>query len=107
MVEELIIRLVLSEDSNINKKLDRLLIMAKTQAEFDAELADSIADITTALSDGQTAIDAAVQAIIDAIHNGQAPADLQTEFDTLETARQAFKAAIAAIPGQLPSTPTP
>lgn len=105
--EAAIIRLVVAEVKTINQKLDRLLDMAKTQAEFDVELQDSINDITQALTDGQAAIDTAVQTIIDAINAGKTPADLQTEFDTLEAARQAFKTTIAAIPAQLPTTPTP
>lgn len=93
--------------TEIGHKLDRLLAMAKTQEEFDVEMTDFIKDVTQAFADGQAAIDAAVQSIIDAINAGKPPADLQTEFDTLEAARADFKAKLAAIPGQLPTTPTP
>ena len=99
---------VLTEIGHQLKRIEQTLqTIMKTQAEFDAEQADFLADIKKTLRDSVAAIDAAVQTIIDAINNGSKPADLQTEFDALEAARSDFKTTLGSIPGQLPSTPTP
>ena len=69
------------------------------QAELDAAISALAADVAT-----QTGIiNTAVQTIIDKIAAGQTPADFQTEVDQLKAAQ----AALDAVAGQLPQTPTP
>ncbi len=82
--------------AQINLKLTKLMA---NQAELDAAIAALTTDIAT-----QTGIiNTAVQTIIDKIAAGQTPADFQTEVDQLKAAQ----AALDAVAGQLPQTPTP
>lgn len=82
--------------ANINRKVDKIMA---NQADLDAALAGLVQDI----KDQTAAIDAAAQKIIDAIAQSGTPVDLSAEIQTITDAR----AALDAVAGQLPTTPTP
>lgn len=85
--------------TEISHKLDKLITMAVSQADFDTALAGVVTDIST-----QTAlIDTTVQAIIDKIGAAGNPVDLTAELATLGT----IQTGLDGIAAQLPTTVTP
>ena len=87
---------ILSRVVNIKKEEDS---MAVTQAQYDAKITALLADLDTQT----TAIDTAVQAMIDKNAAAATPLDFSAESAQIDAAQ----AKIDGIATQLPTTPTP
>jgi len=85
--------------SQLNRIEERIKKMAITQAQFDAQITSFLADLDAQV----TAIDTAVQAIIDKNSAAGNPLDLTAESAQITAAQTK----IDGISAQLPSTPTP